>query len=277
MTDEIWFEDELLPAQESIESVAASLKTLGDDDLLELTGLEGVNLLTKSARDHEIEAQARAIQGFVRVHYPRAAPAVAEPGDGDSPAAGPDWNNAIPLVRGTPYLVRLGLEFDMPAQAREKAKARYKKIWCRAHVTADDERCLPRVVEVFPDRLFEGEPAMVKVELKPTIKWGPVQGGVGGASTDVQVGVVAPATVGFLGNDEREPYWEMTEKEREIRGRYHFWFMLDVPGGCDPQQVRLGLYGEGDLKVHVGFVPIGPAKRRWSERRHLTLAEILAR
>lgn len=276
MTEDIWFEDELMPVLESIESIADSLKELGDEDLCELAGLEGLSQLTKGERDHEIEVQAHAIQGYVRAHYPLAAPAIVASGDTNGPAE-PGWDNAIPFVRGTPYLVRLGLEFDMPDRVREKAKARYKKVWCRAHITADDERCLPRVVEVFPDRLFEGEPMMVKLELRPTIKWGPVQGGVGGASTDVQVGVVAPATVGFLGNDEREPYWEMTEKKQEIRGRYHFWFMLDVPDSCEPQQVKLGLYGEGDLRVHVGFVPLGPAERRWSERHHLSLADILVR
>jgi len=253
MDEELWFEEEIAPAEGMVETVAKALDPalLPADEAaalrLLLDALEG---LTKGQRAAAVRERYR---GIIRVFKPgvlRLAP--------DTRGRGSD---ARPYARGAAYLVRLTVEFDLPSELKE-AQYRYKKVYCRAQLTADSDACAPTVLEVYPDRLFQGGPRMVKVELKPALKWNDVEGSLGGVTTDVQVGVVAPATVGFLGDEQRAPYWEMTEKQEAFLGPYHFWFVLDVPPGCDLNGISLGVLGEGDLRFHIGPVPMGPKVRQ---------------
>lgn len=280
MDEELWFEEEIFPADESIEAVVAAAKALEPDTwyekAAELAGLEPalatlagpLLALPKARRAAAIEEAARArLRGIIRAHRPGAIPLAA-----DTKAKGRD---ALPYARGAAYLVRLSVEFDLPEELKE-AHYYYRKVYCRVTLAADREACLPTVLEVYPDHLFEGGPRLMKVELKPELTWKDAGVALGSATTDVQVGAVAPATVGFLGDDQRAPYWEMTEKEKAILGRYHFWFVLDVPAGCDPAHVRLGLLGEGDLKFRIGPFPMGPRRAERTQRPTITLAAVLA-
>lgn len=279
MDDELWFEEEIYPAEESIEEVVEAAKALEPEtwyeQAAELAGLEpalamlaGPLLeLPKARRAAAIEKAVRErLHGIIRAHKPGALRL--------SPGLKSKGNDALPYARGTAYLVRLSVEFDLPKELKE-AKYYYRKVYCRATVTAGADACLPTVLEVYPDRLFEGGPRMVKVELKPELTWKDAGANLGGITTDVQVGAVAPATVGFLGDDQRAPYWEMTEKQKEILGRYHFWFVLDVPAGCDPAGIRLDLLGEGDMKFRIGPFPMGPRREERAGRPTMTLAEVL--
>lgn len=280
MDEALWFEEEIFPADERVEALVEAAKALEPETwyekAAELAGLEPVLAtlagplleLPKARRAAAIEQAVReTYRGIIRAHRPGAVALAPE-----MKAKGSD---ALPYARGTAYLVRLSVEFDLPPELKD-ANYYYRKVYCRATVTADREACLPTVLEVYPDRLFEGGPRMVKVELKPELTWKEVGGNLGGLTTDVQVGVVAPATVGFLGDDQRAPYWEMTEKQKAILGRYHFWFVLDVPAGCDPARIRLGLLGEGDLKFRLGPFPMGPRREERTRRPEMTLGEVLA-
>lgn len=280
MDEELWFEEEIFPAEESVEALVEAAKALEPETWYEkaaelaelepvLATLAGPLLeLPKARRAAAVEQAVRErLRGIIRAHRPGAialAPGLKAKG-----------SDALPYARGTAYLVRLSVEFDLPPELKD-ANYYYRKVYCRATVTADREACLPAVLEVYPDRLFEGGPRMVKVELKPELTWNEVGGNLGGITTDVQVGAVAPATVGFLGDDQRAPYWEMTEKQKAILGRYHFWFVLDVPAGCDPAHIRLGLLGEGDLKFRLGPFPMGPRREERARRQEITLGEVLA-
>jgi hypothetical protein len=285
MDEELWFEEELAPAEESLQAAIEGAKALAPatwaemaaEKAAELTGLGPLMTtlagplleLPKARRDEAIEAQVRkTFKGIIRAHRPGALRL--------APGAKGKGSDALPYARGDAYLVRLGVEFDLPEELKA-AQYRYKKVYCRVFLEADDPACAPTVLEVYPDRLFEGGPRTVKVEFKPAITWNEVEASPGSATTDVQVGVVAPATVGFLGDEQRAPYWEMTEKQQEILGRYHFWFVLDVPAGCDPAAIRLGLLGEGDLKFHIGPFPMGPRRRQRAPEQWMELAEMLAR
>lgn len=284
MSDEIWFEEEIFPAEANIQAIVEGAKALAPKSWAEIAAEKAAELtgmgpllstmagplleLPKARREQAIEGAVRkALRAIIRVHRPgmmRLKPDVKGKG-----------GDALPYARGDAYLVRLGVEFDLPDELKE-AKYRYKKAYCRAFLTTDDPACAPTVLEVYPDRLFEGEPRMVKVEFKPAITWEEVKADLGGATTDVQVGVVAPATVGFLGDEQRAPYWEMTEKQRELLGGYHFWFVLDVPKGCDLASIRLGLLGEGDLRFHMGPLAMGPKRRQREEKtRPIPLSEVI--
>ena len=276
MDEELWFEEEIGPAESTLQAAAAGVKGLDAaawarvaDESAELGPLLGsLEGLTKAQRAAAVEAYARErLKGIIRVFRPGVvALAAGATGTG---------SDALPYARGDAYLVRLSVEFDLPEELKA-ARYRYKKVYCRAELTADDDACHPTVLEVYPDRLFQGGPRTVKVEFKPALTWHEVEAGLGSATTDVQVGVVAPATVGFLGDHQRAPYWEMTEQQQEIRGRYHFWFVLDLPTGCDLNGMRLGVLGEGDLRFHLGPFPMGPKRRqREGEMQPIRLADVV--
>ena len=276
MDDTLWFEEEIFPSDESVQMVAGTVKGLDAGLLAEAMEALGLGSLletlagmTKAQREATVARRAReTFRGIIRAHKPAAfALAAGTRGRG---------GDALPYARGAAYLVRLSVEFDLPEELKE-AHYFYRKVYCRATLTADGQECLPTVLEVYPDRLIEGGPRLVKVEFKPALKWATVEGSLGSAAGDVQVGVVAPATLGFLGAEQRAPYWEMTEQQQAILGRYNFWFVLDVPAGCDPATVQLGLLGEGDLKFRLGPFPMGPRRRERRPEQWITLGEIIGR
>lgn len=276
MDEELWFEEEIGPAEGTVQATAAGVKGLDAaawakmaDETAGLGPLLGsLEGLTKAQQAAAVEAYARErLKGIIRVFRPGIV-ALA-------PGATGRGSDALPYARGDAYLVRLSVEFDLPEELRA-ARYRYKKVYCRSELTADDAACRPTVLEVYPNHVYQGKPRIVKVEFKPALTWHEVEAGLGSATTDVQVGVVAPATVGFLGDEQRKPYWEMTEQQQEIRGRYHFWFVLDLPAGCDLRGMWLGVLGEGDLRFHLGPFPMGPKRRqREGVMRPIRLADVV--
>lgn len=269
------YEEEILPSEETLAATIDGVKGLGPGAWALLSQeTEGLGALlgdlaevSKGERNEAVAVALRAeLKGKFRLHQPRALPLAA-----GATGVGAD---ARPYAHGRAYLVKLGVEFDLPDKLKE-AQYRYRRVYYRAWLTAAGENCRPTVLRVYPDRLTKGGPQMVKVELSPSLKWAGVEGSLGGVSADVQVGVVCPATVGFLGDEQRAPYWEMTEKDEAILGGFDFWFVLDVPRGCDPATIRLALLGEGDLKFNLGPLRMGPRRRVLTDRPEITLAQML--
>lgn len=269
------YEEEIVPSEEMLEATIDGVKGLGPAVWAALgQETEGLGALlgdlagvSKGERNEAVaEAVRERLKGIIRLHQPRALPLA--PGTTGTGA------DALPYAHGRAYLVKLGVEFDLPDKLKA-AQYRYRKVFHRAWLTAESEDCLPTVLRVYPDRLTRGGPQTVKVELSPSLKWAGVEGSLGGISADVQAGVVCPATMGFLGDEQRAPYWEMTEKDEAILGPFDFWFVVDVPRGCDPATIRLALLGEGDLKFNMGPLPMGPRKRTLSDRPEITLAQML--
>jgi hypothetical protein len=262
ISGKVWYEEEIVPAEATIEGMARALKDLDGAELALALGDDHLSDLTRGERAQVAEAFARReVRGLVAINEPLAVRAPAGFGAG--------------FARGTPYLVKLGVEYRLN-EAMHKAKARYKKVWCRAALLADSGRCRPRVLDVYPVRFYESEPKVVRVEISPSLKLAAVEASLGGVAFDVQVGVVAPATLAYYA-DPREPHWEMTEQKHEIRGHYDFWLLLDLPDGCDPDTVRLSVLGEGDLRMHLASVPMGPKVRGWEERAAIALGAVLGR
>lgn len=269
------YEEEIYPSEATLDATIGSIKGFGPGVWAALGAeTEGLGALlgdlagvSKGERNEAVAGAVRErLKGVIRLHEPRALPLA--PG---TTGVGAD---ALPYAHGRAYLVKLGAEFDLPTKLKE-AQYRYRRVYYRAWLTAGGENCLPTVLRVYPDRLIKGGPQMVKVELSPSLKWAGVEGSLGGISADVQAGVVCPATMGFLGDDQRAPYWEMTEKDEAILGGFDFWFVVDVPRGCDPASIRLALLGEGDLKFNMGLLRMGPRRRVLTERPEITLAQML--
>lgn len=264
MGDNLWFKEDILPLAVSTDDLAKGLKALDPRQLAEATGQAAVTDMTKGQRADFAETFASGLRGTVLAQRPRARRIAVE--EAGSMAAG------AAFARGDLYLVRLGMEFELPEEYRE-ARCRFAKAWCRAYISASGPD-LPRVLDIAPDHLYEGGPRFVKVEVKPALKLNEVEASLGGVGTDIQIGRVSPATVGYLGGDERAPHWKMTEKEREIDGRYHFWLVLDVPRSCDPVRVRLALLGEADVRTPLNVTGLIPRDRARAEHQVTTLAKM---
>jgi len=268
MNEDIWFEDALLPPQELAEDTAKGLASLDERHLAAEKGLDLAALQQAENKGTALERYVKEkAQGVLRVYYPHWRSLTADEvsrlptGQGDLWAGSP--------ARGNLYLVRLGMEFDVPPEGREAGWA-YSAAWCRAYLFSPGNETQPRVVDIYPQHLYEGQPATVKVEVGLGLQAGPIEIKVGSIGTDLHLGQVTPVTVGFFGEEERAPYWELRAKEKPILGIYHFWLVVEQPPTCSP--VRLFALGEGNLQTRLFSIPVGPRNRLWGERRSIALA-----
>ncbi|MGQ9595690.1 MAG: hypothetical protein ACUVXH_14350 [Anaerolineae bacterium] len=268
MGEKIWFEEPLLPPQELVEEAARGLESLDERRLAEEKGLDLAAL--PGAKDkaavikRSVEEKA---QGVLRVHYPRWRPLTS--GEATCLPTALGKMQAGPLARGNLYLVRLGMEFDVLPQGR-KAGWAYTVAWCRAYLFSTETEVQPRLLDLYPQHLYEGGPTDVRVEVGLGLQAGPVEAKVAGLGTDLHLGQVTPVTLGFFGEEERAPYWELRAKEKSILGVYHFWMIVEQPSGCG--RLRLAALGEGTLQTRLFTLPLGPKERVWANRGSISLA-----
>ena len=173
------------------------------------------------------------------------------------------------MASGSLYLARLGVEFDLLPEGR-RSRWSYTVAWCRAYLFAPGSAVQPRLLDIYPQRLYEGQPRTVKAEVGLGLKAGPVEAEVSKVGTDLHVGQVTPVTVGFLGEGERSPYWELRPADKPILGVYHFWMIVEQPPGCGP--IRLSALGEGNLQTRLFNIAVGPKERAWEKRESISLA-----
>jgi hypothetical protein len=268
MNEDIWFEEPLLPPQELVTETAKGLMGTTEHRLIEEKGLDATTLRQATDKEAFLErfVEEKA-QGILRVHRPRCRLLTAQEAACIPTSLGP--LQAGPLAQGELYLVRLGMEFDVRPEGREAGWA-YAVAWCRAYLFSPGSREQPRVLDIYPQHLYKGEPSSVKVEVGLGLKAGPVEVQVAKISTDLHLGQVTPATTGFLGREEREPYWELRTKTKPILGVYHCWMIVERPAGCGP--AHLAVLGEGDLQTRLFTIPVGPKERAWGRRESITLA-----
>ncbi|WP_095044986.1 hypothetical protein [Candidatus Promineifilum breve] len=262
MDEELWFEEEIFPAAMTAADVAKGIQRLDPQQLAEATGRPELESLTKGQRDSYAERFAAGLKGRVLAYEPLARRVV--PGQAALPGA--------EFARGALYQIRLGMQYKL-LDSYVQAGCRFRKIWCRAYLGTNCPSA-PRVLDMAPDHIYEGERRTVRVEAKPALKWNDVEASLGSAATDIQIGVISPATVAF---ELPDPHWEMTERQHEIRGRYHFWLLIDVPDDCDPTGVWLTVLGEGDVYAPKVVAPLGPKQRARVSLPPRTLADVLVR
>ena len=235
MTDTVWYEEELTVQADVAERTAKSMA-------------EQKGVSVAQIRE-EVQQKAR---GIVRIQTPRWG--LLDP------------TKAKVLPSGSEsryYLVRLGFEFDIPKESQP-----YGVRWVYAHCEAQLRSAHvseppPRVYKVIPDNLTKGEPQQMTVKLGgPQVELtnlGKVT--VGEVSTEFTVGTVQPDVVGFAGQDERAPYWEMTPNREALRGTRHLWLIAEVPEGASGFRLRAAANGE--VKLHLGVFPVGQAQPTW--------------
>lgn len=271
MDTDLWFEEEIAPAEGALEGEIKGLKGLNPAALAAATGGEAPETLSKGERAARIEAFVRReLRGLIGVQQPLARRLT----DGATlPDAAATVGGTVAFAQGTPYLVRLGVEFDLSPKLLA-AGYHYEKLWCRAALRAEGTSN-PRLLDMAPDKIFHGKSRPIRVEVKPALTWGEVEASVVSIAGDMQLGVVMATVLAFRTPDEREPYWEITERDQALRGQHHFWLLLDLPPGCDPARVRLGVLGEGNVRGHLGRLPLGPKVRAWERRPSKSLASLL--
>lgn len=233
--NEFWYEEELTPPakvyEETVKEWAATTK------------------LGEAKVRHEIENIAR---GIVRTNRPR-------------------WQllegDQKPLRSGEEvrfYLVRLGFEFEISKEFYDRG-ARFTFGRCAAFLRADqNQQSHPIVYEVIPRNLFEGEQRKVSIKVGPNITVGDYGGSLGEISTDLMVGQVTPAVIGYTGQNECEPYWDLRPITKSLLGLQNLWLIIEVPKKCDA--VRLAVRAEGDIQTMFGPVAVGPKEPHWENR-----------
>lgn len=271
MTTDIWYEEELLAPAEIVAETSKRLQEMALEQLIQEKSLNVADLQGDKQGVLERFARDKA-KGVLRVHRPRARQVTPDEAAQLSGQPG-DLLSAGKLAQGALFLVRLGLEFDVDPIGQEAGWS-YKQAWCRAHLFARSGEVQPRLLEIFPQRLYEGQPVTVQVKAEPSLKVEKVlEAGLGSITADLRLGQVTPVTLGFLGAGERNPYWQLQEKEKPIRGIYHFWLLLEEPPGCEA--VGLVSLGEGDLRTTLFTIPVGPRVRQWEKRHFVYLRDIL--
>ena len=228
----IWFEEELTPTVQTVEQLTSHVK--GPEQEHSVTALN--------------ETRAR-----VRLHTPR-------------------WERLTDmqklLTSGTTavfYQVRLGFEVEV-SKAAHKAGAQFEYVQYSARMwAAASSRLQPSVYDLYPAYLDEGKAREISVEFGPEIKVGDVGGSLGKISTDVRIGQVEPIIVGWKGDGEREPHWELRPQSKTLLGVRHLWMLIQVPEEC--QGARLAVQVEGDVQTHWGILPVGPKQRVWDQRK----------
>jgi hypothetical protein len=234
----IWFEEELLPSEANVSEMFKSTK------------------LTEFQADPEkVKTTAR---GIVRMQ---------EPVWGTLNDTEYKFLQSGEVSRY--YLVRLTCEFDIPKQARDQGTF-FRFARCQSYLSSDTgDQPYPRVYDVFPRDLYEGEQQKIGVRLNPTIKLEPIELSIGDIGADFAVGVIEPIVVGFLGEDAREPSWEIEPQGKPLLGIRNFWLVITVPQGCNG--IYLAAKVEGELQTRWGAIYVGPREHTWDKRHKILI------
>lgn len=233
--------EELTPTAEAIQEVTKVLRGA-----------------SKTVTSDEVRESAR---GAVRTHKP-------------DPKRLTDVSKIIAAPNAQYFFVRLGFEFEIDAESR-KAGARYSFVRFTALLQSVERvDAAPRVYDLYPQDLYEGEPQVVTVEVGPELSakapGGSLSASVGKISGDIQVGTVSPAIVAYKGRGEREPRWELTPKQKELIGMRNTWLVVEVPDEC--KGARLSVRVEGDIETKWGPIPVAQKERVWEKRPGILLA-----
>ncbi|MDL1894892.1 hypothetical protein FBQ82_01330 [Anaerolineae bacterium CFX7] len=208
---------------------------------------------TKSVSAAEVNKSAR---GAVRTHKPDVQRLT-------------DLSKIIAEPNAQYFTVRLGFEFELDPESR-KAGARYSFVRFTALLRGVERvDAAPRVYDLFPKDLYEGEPRTVKIEFGPEISANEVGVSLGNVSTDIQVGTVSPAIVAYKGRFEREPRWELTPKQKELVGMRNTWLIVEVPNEC--KGARLSARVEADIETKWGPIAVAPQERVWENRPSIVI------
>lgn len=239
--EEIWYEEALIPPKDSFEELVTE----------------------KAYRTHSNPA-------FVREEFVEKAHGVVRTNQ-------PHWQQLAEnqrlvgsLKNSRLYLVRLGFEYEIPREFYDRG-TRFTFGRCTAYIRTDENQPpQPKVFDVIPRSLYEGEPRKIAVKFGPNITIGDFGGSLGEISTDITVGQITPAVIGYTGDNECEPYWDLRPITKDLLGLQNLWLVIEVPSECDA--FRLSVRAEGDIQTKFGPIAIGPVNHTWASRPSIVIS-----
>jgi hypothetical protein len=240
---DLWFEESLIPTATTITALIEEHKsnpsvfreTLGHDP------------------DDEVGQIMEHTRGILRVDRPRWIE--LSPSSGGFLTSGQNSRY---------FLVRLGFQFDT-VETSHLTRTRFIFARCSAFLRAHGgKEPSPSVYEILPRELYDGDAQKMNFKIGPNIKIGGVEVSIGELAADLTVGTVEPVVVGWPGENERAPYWELRPKSKSLIGLRHLWLVIESPNGCSG--VELSVQAEGDLKTKFGSISVGPKSREHRSR-----------
>jgi hypothetical protein len=195
-----------------------------------------------------------SVGAFVRIYEPRVK-ALTSPEISSIDFTKPDHHYA---------LVKLGCELDPGNEAR-RLKAGFSTARVSVPVWGDG-KAYTRIFSLFPTSLKEGSPQTVKLKLEPSVEIASlVKVGVGSLETDILVGQVAPSTIGFKGDHEMRPYWNLQHvNQAPIYGMRDFWLLLEAPRAAN--HCFISCFIATTLQTTVGPIHLGPKNKDITHR-----------
>lgn len=232
--DECWLEEELMPTEATVAKVVNTMK---------------------GATERQVRAAAK---GIMRVDQPR-------------------WRRLTESKQslrtdrpGTLYLVRLGFQFDF-VEAKADSRLGFVYARCWAYLWPSNSGApVPTVYDLWPKNLYEGEPRVIQLEFEPSLRVEKaVEASAGRISTKIEIGQVAPVVVGWPGEEERAPHWELRPRTKPLLGVRHFWLVVERPPDCTG--IRFAVLAEGDIETRFGPIAVGPKERVWEARPSIVI------
>jgi hypothetical protein len=237
MNNEIWFEEELGFRDENIE--------------LELLGADS---------GHEISRQqildiAQGIKGIIRVHPPLWRLL-------DSTQM---MKSEIPSYF---YLIRLGYEFYVPKNGQQPFKE-FVSARCEAYLWSQSEP-QPSVVNLFPCDLYDGSGVkIIRIKTASELKIEHIEKSGEFNFGELQLGHIEAETIGYFGEQQQMPFWEIDPLGRSLHGTRHFWMVVQVPQ--KHKCIRLSARAEGKVQTTIGRIVIGPKTNAWNQRKNIQI------
>lgn len=161
-------------------------------------------------------------------------------------------------------IVKLGCELDPGIEARQ-----IKVGFASAKVSIPiwgDGKTYTKVFSLFPIEFRNGNPQSVKLKLEPTVEVASaVKIGLGSVETDVLVGQIAPSAIGFKGDHEMRPYWNLEHHtQAPLYGMRNFWLLLEAPSLAT--HCFVSCIVETTLDILAGPFRLGPIQKDINRR-----------
>lgn len=179
-------------------------------------------------------------------------------------------------IKGKHWLLRMRVEFETLHPRVEFLFAH-----CQAYIEKlfpkdpDD----PQIVEIFPTNLMNQEPKNIRVKLEPSIKFSFAElsagASIGEISKEIAIGRVSSETIGYIGDQQRNPHWKLNPGKYEIDGLRDFFMLIEQPPRC--QKVTIRIRVEAKIKNHKGIFYMGPrdepkdGPKIWSQRPRIII------
>lgn len=162
-------------------------------------------------------------------------------------------------------VVKVGCELD-PGNESRWFKAGFSAAKICVPIWGDGKGTI-KVFAIFPIDMNEGTSQVVKLKLDPSIEVASViSASLGSIETDILIGQIAPSVVGFKGEHEMRPYWNLQHhSQAPIYGIRNFWLLLEAP--LMSKYCFISCYIVTALQTAIGPMYFGPKHKNITHSR----------